>query len=237
MNYLLTPLEQHYDRGFGAMANSFVGAADVLCGPGQQTQTFLNSHLPICFLYRHAIELFLKSAIVILHKRLKLPYGPHGIDGEPHVPSGATWKSIRSVHETDPLYSRLKALFADHKTELASISKIAWEFSAEHDEQMREISTMDSSGTFFRYPMTKHSPRDHLKSTNKESTFQDIVTGMGAGQPAQKAFLVVNENKEVVRAFRHDDSSAQAMLETLQKAAKTFYGCHAAMRGELTGGW
>jgi len=30
MHYLLTPLDKHYDRGFGAVANSFMEAADDL---------------------------------------------------------------------------------------------------------------------------------------------------------------------------------------------------------------
>lgn len=82
MYYLLAPLDKHYDRGFGAVANSFMEAADDLQEDAATGATFLNRHLPISFLYRHAIELFLKSGIIILHKRLRIPYGT---EGDPEV--------------------------------------------------------------------------------------------------------------------------------------------------------
>lgn len=59
MHYLCTPLDQHFDNGFGAVADSFKEAADSLVQSTAEAQ-FLNSHLPISFLYRHAIELYLK---------------------------------------------------------------------------------------------------------------------------------------------------------------------------------
>ncbi|RXU06233.1 hypothetical protein B1F69_00065, partial [Pseudomonas syringae] len=70
MLYMMLPLDRHFDSGFGAVADSFRDAADAL----EDTPT-LNTHLPVSFLYRHAIELFLKSAIIILHRKLNIPYG------------------------------------------------------------------------------------------------------------------------------------------------------------------
>ena len=237
MYYLMTPLENHYDRGFGAMANSFMLAADELRETGESGPAFLNKQLPISFLFRHAIELFLKSAILILHKRLKLPFGPNGEDGEPQVQMGDKWKPMHTVHDTAPLYAYVKRLFAEHKAALAGISEMTWEFPPETDSFMEEISRTDSSSTFFRYPITKHGPQDHLKSTIKEGSPHDVLARMGPGLPALKAFVVLNQHDEICQAFHQDDSQAKATLETLQKAAKTLYGCHAAMRGILTGGW
>jgi len=102
---------------------------------------------------------------------------------------------------------------------------------------MEEIGRTDSSSTFFRYPVTKHGPQDHLKSTSKERHYLAIMARMGPGQPAQKAFFVLNEGDEVVQAFHQDDAHAKATMETLHHAADMLYGCHAAMRGTLTDGW
>jgi hypothetical protein len=59
MNYLLTPLHKHADLGFGATAHSYKEAADYLEVNGAELVHF-NGHLPINFLRRHAIELYLK---------------------------------------------------------------------------------------------------------------------------------------------------------------------------------
>lgn len=237
MHYLLTPLEKHYDGGFGAMANSFMGAAVDLREAAEGGATFLNRHLPISFLYRHAIELFLKSSILILHKRFKIPSGPDGQNGEPQVPVGEKWKPMYSVHGTAHLYAYLKTLFTEHKGTLAAISRVEWEFPVEMDGWMQTISQTDSTSTFFRYPITKNGSLDHLKSDIKERDYRDIISRMGPGQPKQKAFFVVDENDEVVQAFHHDDENIKPTLEALHQAADTLYGCHSAMRGELTGGW
>jgi len=62
MHYLMAPLEEHYDSGFGAVGDAFHRAAKALekenAGP-----RFAWNHLPQICLYRHAVELFLKSGI------------------------------------------------------------------------------------------------------------------------------------------------------------------------------
>lgn len=78
MQYLLTPLHAQFDSGFGATGNAFKDAAGFLDGDKEANKDNLfNANLPVNFLYRHAIELFLKSAIVIFHRRYsdRLPRG------------------------------------------------------------------------------------------------------------------------------------------------------------------
>ena len=72
MNYMMMPLDRHYDHGFGATGDAFFEAAKTLEKEAKPT-LFLDA-LPKGFLLRHALELFLKSAIVVIHRRLKLPY-------------------------------------------------------------------------------------------------------------------------------------------------------------------
>ncbi len=83
MNYLLTPLHVHPDLGFGATADSYKDAADYLEENSQRNH--FNGHLPINFLRRHAAELYLKSAIIIFHRVLQLPFGPSPWDADPMV--------------------------------------------------------------------------------------------------------------------------------------------------------
>lgn len=54
--YLLMPLDTHFDYGFGMRAEAYKDAADKLA----EECLGMHSHLPIRFLLRHAIELYLK---------------------------------------------------------------------------------------------------------------------------------------------------------------------------------
>ena len=85
MYYILTPLHTHIDFGFGATGDAFKEAADKLEASLSERRGVFNEHLPINYLRRHAVELFLKSAIVIIHRRLNLPYGEEPPTGEPRA--------------------------------------------------------------------------------------------------------------------------------------------------------
>lgn len=74
MQYLMAPLEEHYDDGFGAVGDAFYRAAKALEKENKGLR-FAWNHLPQIALYRHAVELFLKSGIIIIHRKLKMPYG------------------------------------------------------------------------------------------------------------------------------------------------------------------
>ena len=86
MLYMLLPLDQHYDSGFGAVADSFKDAADSLNDPTKPSA--FSSHLPVSFLCRHAIELYLKSAIITLHRKFSIPYGEPPSSNKPSVMVG-----------------------------------------------------------------------------------------------------------------------------------------------------
>lgn len=236
MNYLLMPLDQQFDLGFGIVGNSFKHAGDSVMSP-QSESPDLNPHLPASFLYRHAIELFLKSGIIIFHRKFQLPFGDEPFDGEPKVPVRGKWKAMYTVHGLQDLYSYFRSLFANHASYLAQHTRTNWSFSPELDRWIAEIEATDSTSTFFRYPVTKHRKEDTNKSINKEGDFEDMLAGIGNAAKPLKAFLVVNQGDEVVKAFQYDADLVKSMTETLRNAADQLYGCHAAMRGELTGGW
>lgn len=67
MLYMMLMLYRNFDSGFGGVANSCSDGGDALEGSRESLPT-LNTHMPVSFLYRHAIELFLKSAIIIFHR-------------------------------------------------------------------------------------------------------------------------------------------------------------------------
>lgn len=151
MHYMFTPLDQHFDLGFGAMANSFMESADLLSNP-EPVKPFLNSHLPVSYLYRHSVELFLKSSIVILHRALELPYGDTASDSEPKVFVGTKWRLMFEVHGLVPLNSYARSLFEKHAEILRERTHMAWYIGPEFDGWINAIEATDSSSTFFSLP-------------------------------------------------------------------------------------
>jgi hypothetical protein len=83
MQYLLTPLHTHVDFGFGRTGDAFKAAADKLEAESSARSGVMHAHLPINYLRRHAVELYLKSIIVIVHTKLDLPYGEDGESDRP----------------------------------------------------------------------------------------------------------------------------------------------------------
>ena len=203
----------------------------------QSDSPSLNPHLPASFLYRHAIELFLKSGIVIFHRKFQLPFGEKPFDSEPMVLVKTKWQQIRTVHGLQDLYDYFRSLVSSQAGYLSTHTRTDWSFPSKLDAWISDIDATDSTSTFFRYPFTKHRNQDDNKSIHKEGNFDSMVAGIGEGAKPLKAFLVVDENNEVVKAFHFDDELAKSMTATLRNTADLLYGCHAAMRGELTGGW
>jgi hypothetical protein len=65
MKYLFLPLSQHCDDGLGATAEAFEDSAKLLINNAAEI-SHCHYKIPVCYLYRHAIELYLKSVTVIL---------------------------------------------------------------------------------------------------------------------------------------------------------------------------
>jgi hypothetical protein len=235
VHYMMLPLDRHFDLGFGAVADSFKEAADALSASNESGPS-LGAHLPISFLYRHAIELYFKSAIIIFHRKFNLSYGEIPSSGEPRVPIEGKWKPMYNVHGLQPLYEHFRSLFARHATYLAEYTNTDWSFPDELARWISEIEETDSSSTFFRYPVTRHGKKDKDKSAIREDTYDNMLTNFAKRQTPLNAFLVVNQDYEVVEAFSHDSTPAKVVISTLSNVAQLLYGCHAALVGELTGG-
>lgn len=235
MLYMMLPLDRHFDSGFGAVADSFRDAAEALEDSRESPPT-LNAHLPVSFLYRHAIELFLKSAIIIFHRKLNIPYGAIPASGEPQIPVGEKWKPMHNVHGLQPLYQHFCSLFEDHAEYLATHTNTDWSLPTELGQWISEIEATDSSSTFFRYPVTKDKEKDKQKSVIREDDYDALLSRMGQHQKPTKTLLMLDQHDNVVETFSHDDTQAKGIIGTLKQVAELFSNCHAALVGELTGG-
>jgi hypothetical protein len=120
MQYLFTPPNTHYDGGLGATADQFSTAAESL----EQNAGVL----PKSYLQRHALELWFKSFIVIIHKKFNIPYGNGFSQDKPAILVNGKWKPISNTHNLSELYSYFHNIYESNKTKFPE--DINWDFPA-----------------------------------------------------------------------------------------------------------
>lgn len=227
MHWLMTPLDRHSDDGFGLMATAFKSSAETLLDV--EKDSVAHRELPTCFLLRHAAELFLKSTLVVTHRAFR-----PDLQGYPTIDVDRKAKPLTNVHGLGPLYRALVAVRAEHPVELSKRSRTAWlSMPPELDEAISAIDGMDKKGVFFRYPTENNAS----KSNNKPITPEQITAWDKDAQGHLKAFVVVDQNDEIVEAFQYDPNLLMQELETIKAACYWLECINTGLRMELAGGW
>ena len=237
MLYLMMPLEKHYDNGFGATAEAFLAAALTL---REKTKSpLLFELLPQNYLLRHAIELFLKSGIVIIHRKLKISFDDKPHNSQPMVRIDDKWEPFFRVHSIADLYAYWKSLIVANAETLKNLCKYTpdWTIAAELGEWIAFIEKTDPNSTYYRYPASRDAMEDKKKSPFKEVAQEDLFPKDLPEGKYIKAFLVENAKGDVVNAYMLDDNTEKEATDALLKAADTLNNYHAMMRIELTEGW
>ncbi len=237
MNYLYMPFHQHADSGFGATGDAYKEAADYLEQSSTTENSICDSHLPINFLRRHAIELFLKSGIIIFHRVLHLPYGdiPWDSNNPMTLLKEGKWRPLYATHSVKKLHRYHSQLFSDHKNFLSKNTRVNWSFPAEMAAWIDTIESFDPDGTHSRYPVTKNVDIDRIKSSVAEQPLQDLLGFMKEQKGPAKVILSYNENDEIVQSFRLNANPMPELTEALKVVVELLCDCHTNMRGELTG--
>jgi hypothetical protein len=229
--YLLMPLETHFDYGFGMMAEAYKDAAERLAeGP-----PCMHDHLPIRFLLRHAIELYLKSGIIIFHRKLHIPYGPGG-DGDPMVRTDNGWKALEKTHSIKILHTYWDSLFKEHASYLSSNTDTDWSMPIDLPNLVDLIDGYDPGSIFYRYPRTSDPQKDKQKSSSQRVPTEKIIERMAGGKSAKKLMLFFDQNEELVDAFQFNAETNSKVGDALLQVANVLSNAHAAMRNELAGG-
>lgn len=227
---MMRPLYLQYDTGFGTIADSFKSSADAL---DKDTEAGgLHSHLPISFLFRHSVELYLKSCIIIFHRRFDISY-PDTVSGEAAICIEGRARLLKDIHALLPLYSHLKSLIHLNKEYLSTLKDIDWNLSSDLESRLKRIDGMDASSTFFRYPVTKDKPKDKYKSIVHPKDWGSMVESMHTVARPVKAFLVVDIDNNVVEAFGHDNEKVKTITKLLRETAADFYNLHAMIVWKL----
>ncbi|UCE66742.1 MAG: hypothetical protein JSU85_01645 [Candidatus Zixiibacteriota bacterium] len=229
--YQFKPLYKHIDEGFGAIAEAFSDAAQRL-NEVISKQKFANSSIPLSFLYRHSIGLFLKSLIIILHRKINIPFENHkwskyAIKSEKGV------IPLENIHEIKILYYYFRCLLNQNNGFLKEFTNTDWNsIPNELEDWIDEIDKFDVRSTVFRYP----GLYDELKSDFKESAISDIRPSIDANQEPIKAFLEVDKNDNIANVYKLDNSRLQSIIIILEKALDILSTIHFAARCELGNG-
>ena len=219
IQYMMMPLDEQYDGGFGAIAQAFETAAIELRKANPKPAFF--EHLPQSFLYRHAVELFLKSEIVILHKKLKIPYGTEPHDKAPMISVNGEWKPIHKVHSISTLYEHWKSLIAPRTDELREMCKYKpeWTIPPEADEWTKTIETTDPRSTYSRYPSLRNPIEDRTKSPLKNTAPDDLFPPDRPEETKIMALVIENKDGEFVKAYvnEKDVNPDDAYMSALER--------------------
>lgn len=227
MHWLMTPLDRHSDDGFGAMATAFRASAETLLTA--EKDSLAQRELPTCFLLRHAAELFLKSTLVVTYRAFR-----PDVQSYPTIQVDGKSKPLTNVHGLGALYRALIAVLTEHRIELAERACTVWlPMPPELDEAIAAIDDMDNRGVFFRYPTESNAS----KSNNKPITREQIAAWDKDTQGYLKAFVVLDQNDEIVEAFQYEPNILTQELETLKAACEWLNCFHVGLRVELAGGW
>lgn len=240
--YSFTPLHQQFDDGFGAVGESFKTAADKLWPDSEKDVAFLHGHLPVSFLYRHAVELFLKGIIITLHRRLRSPSGAEPFNPDPLIPVAGESKPqpIYRVHGIADLYGCYRQIVSDHSDELRRIARTDWTaIPTELDEWIAAIDAADRTSTFFRYPVTRDRDADVTKSSVQEVCPEEVLAEVRAGgKPAKILMLVDDGDENIVGMYGLTGSESMSkIIATLKEAAEMLSGAHFGMMAELVYGY
>ncbi|BBO32102.1 hypothetical protein [Lacipirellula parvula] len=236
---MFQPLSKHFDDGFGGVGDAFHRAAKHLLNTGgDQGAAKINGHLPINYLLRHTIELYLKSMILTLHR------GFQKLENEtvstPEIEVGEKKpKVIFSVHALDRLWADHIARCIARKSDFTDLKMTDW--SAAPTDLAGHIATIaaaDPMSAAFRYPVSKNTTLDHEKSSMKQSDPAETLRNVAIGVQGKVILAVVddgNDDGEVADTYVLDDNPIPELRDALLEAAGILEAARTGISQEMSG--
>jgi hypothetical protein len=238
---MFMPLDRHYDDGLWATGEAFKDAAQKLSSEHEGKMSFMNAHLPINFLYRHATELFLKSAIVTVHRYFTLPSGDGSHQREPLIKIDGKWRPLHRTHSLKTLLTELDRILTENMDKMKVLTPNDWGCPAELIAWIDVIEAADGRSTYFRYPKSKGPTVDAEKSSFLPADPEKLVAEMRERAESGKKGKVVlglkDDDENIVKAFAMDENPLAELREALVKAAEMMSGCAIGLNEELVKGY
>lgn len=237
MKYMFTPAHKQFDYGFGQTADAFRAVAiesEKILNAGRTMQPV---HLPIKYLYRHAIELYLKSIIIIIQKRLELPIESQKEFKFLLIMEKSKLISMEHCHDIGVLYDYFKQLIFQEKEKYTHFVKTDWtKIPNELEENIKLVRDVDINSTTFRYPKTKNATYDQKKSKMKSINPKKLTNRDKLGRDPMFLMLMQNDGGEIVDSYILDNSVDKELLEPLKIVTDNLMGACAGIRYEFADG-
>ena len=215
MSYLIMPLNQHSDNGFGAMADAYYNASEKL-----KDEKGLFIHLPQLYLLRHSIELYLKSHIILLNMKFK--------GAEVHT----VIKSMSNEHNLKQLYTQFKSLFEENLEWLNQNTGASWSIPNKMDGQIEKISSFDFNSTVLRYPKTKD-----IQSDKKKDKIKKIEEGKAISLLESKVkkanITVLRKDDNTEEYYDFDTEIDPGLIKAFNEISSFLHGNHYGLRCTL----
>lgn len=235
----LKPSDQQFDSGFGATAQGFYDAAKALDTDKHKKGFGMSSTLlPTFYLYRHAIELFLKSGLTMVHRRFCSDFPKVDNEDFPLIEKGDKKSKIFTVHSIQDLQLQLERILSDADAKIKEHCRTDWTKQPDEiEEWINIIESADKGSTMFRYPMTKEQDNDTKKASYKPIDPASLVSEMSRRNenklPPVMVMAMQNEDGEIVESFIHDASPMPEVLNALRNFAESLSGMQFGMQYEF----
>ena len=231
------PLDRHFDGGFNATGDAFKAAAEKLAENPVVLGVVSNSHLPINYLLRHAIELYLKSMILILTRVVEKCSSP--LDPTTVKVQVFKDKPLTNVHSLKVLLDELQRLVTANSAEIAILTPTDWNVPQELRAWIDTIEQHDAGSTFSRYPTSK-STFDNVKSSFHSVELDSLTKKMQEQKPGEKgqfALLMKNDDGEIVEAFTMRDEILPELRTALVESSNLLSNASSGLQAELVEGY
>jgi len=248
MNYLMTGIDLHPDFGFGITADSYYKSAEhLMLNHYEHYDITQQAEMPQNFLFRHSIELYLKSLIIIFHKKLKLNYGDTAFgSNEPKIEiEDGNWRNLYTCHFIDVLYDYwLNKLLLPNVAELEELApRGEWIETKKITDLFPIVCKYDRDSSYFRYPITKNANLDEKKFTMQkfkvgtlEAFMKEIQEPNNDKKDGRITMIMVDDEDNITEAFNNKENILTDVRDGLKEIAYYFNCIHIMSRVTLCGG-
>lgn len=239
---MFMPLDRHYDDGMAAMGDAFKESAEKLTEMQEgRRHVVMNGHLPIFYLYRHAIELYLKSAILVVHRFFRMPSGEQPHQREPLIRIDGKWRPLHRTHSLKTLLSELERMLTENMAKIRNLTPTNWSVPQELTEQINAIDACDEGSTYFRYPKSKGTSVDAEKSGCLPADPARIISEMNErsvnGEKGKLVLGLKDEDDNIVEVFAMEEEPLPDLRDALVGAASLMSGACTGLQMELVDGY
>jgi len=242
----MSGIEIHPDFGLGVTGDSYFKSAEHLKNNHHDHYDVTQQRdMPENFLFRHSIELYLKSLIVIFHKKLEINYDQDPFtSNKPKIFTEGTWRPLYTCHWIDELYDYwLNRLLLPNSEKLEKIApKGDWQESTDISTLFPIICKYDRDSSYFRYPVTKDTSLDNHKFTMKRfqpdtlAKLMEDVQKKRDNELGKTIFVSIDKNDKIIDAFKEDEKVLENVSDALFQVANYFYCIHIMTRVTMCGG-